>query len=116
MKALRRFVGLACLLGSAWLHAQGTLEQGTPEQGKPMAESAPRAMTVTGIAPRTNDDDPRVLYILPWQPPTLPRRPRTRLNDRAPGLKEPVDPLTLERHRYFRKTLDPDIDAAVPGQ
>lgn len=111
MKALRWFVGLACLLGSACLHAEDP-----SEQGKPTAGSAPRAMTVTGIAPRTNDDDPRVLYILPWQPPTLPRRPRTRLNDRAPGLKEPVDPLTLERHRYFRNTLDPDIDAAVPGQ
>lgn len=111
MGTIRLFLCAACLLGSDGVLAAGA----SPDDTKaPAAET--RALTVTGIAPQTNDDDPRVLYILPWQPPTLPRRPRTRLNDRAPELKQPVDPLTLERHRYFRNTLDPDIDAAVPRQ
>ncbi len=68
-------------------------------------------MTVLGIARRSDDEDPRVLTILPWQPPTLPRRPRTELPVEAPELLAPVDPLTLERHRRFRQTLDPDLDS-----
>lgn len=106
MAAIRYLTGLLCLLIPLWGFAADT----------PVADKTPetRSLTVAGIAPQTNDDDPRVLYILPWQPPTLPRRPRTRLNDKAPDLKQPVDPLTLERHRYFRNTLDPDIGAAVP--
>ncbi len=106
---------LRLMLGAAFFVASASVQSADPSPDGNVAPGAEyRALTVTGIAPRTNDDDPRVLYILPWQSPALPRRPRTRLNDRAPELKQPVDPLTLERHRYFRNTLDPDIDAAVP--
>ncbi|WP_166259748.1 hypothetical protein [Marinobacter salicampi] len=69
-------------------------------------------MVVEGIGRRSDDEDPRVLNILPWQPPTLPKRPRTELNSEAPELLSPVDPHTLERHRKFRQNLDPDLDPA----
>lgn len=71
------------------------------------------ALKVEGIESRSDDRDPRVLYILPWQPPSLPKRPRSDLNSEAPALLEPVDPVTLERHRYFRQTLDPNLGPAM---
>lgn len=71
---------------------------------------------VEGIARDSADDDPGVLYILPWQPPTLPKRPRARLEDRAPELLEPLDPVALERHRVFRQTLNPSLDSSLSVQ
>jgi len=58
----------------------------------------------------------RVLYILPWQPPTLPRRTRAELEAGNEGLLEPKDPLTLERHRKFRETLNPSLDSTLSLQ
>lgn len=85
-----------------------------PAGGTVAAEAAPsESMTVAGIARRSDDEDPRVLTILPWQAPTLPQRPRTDLADDAPELLAPADPLTLERHRRFRQTLNPDLDSTL---
>lgn len=70
-------------------------------------------ITVSGIAQRSDDEEPRVLTILPWQPPTLPKRPKTELPSDAPDLLAPRDPLTLERHRRFRQTLDPELDSTL---
>lgn len=73
-------------------------------------------LSVEGIAPLTGDDDPRVLYILPWQPPTTPRRPRAELEDDAPELLAPVDPRVFEYHRNFRETLNPYQDSSLSLQ
>lgn len=64
-------------------------------------------LTVEGISASIGEDNPRVLYILPWQAPSLPRRPRQELDDNAPALLQPVNPVTLEQHRVFRQTLNP---------
>ncbi|MBW7470022.1 hypothetical protein QQF73_08780 [Marinobacter sp. M216] len=64
-------------------------------------------LTVEGISASVGEDNPRVLYILPWQAPSLPRRPRQELEDKAPELVQPVNPITLEQHRVFRQTLNP---------
>ena len=74
------------------------------------------ALGVEGINRHTGDDDPGVLYILPWQPPTLPRRSRAELDAGSEELLEPKDPLTLERHRTFRKTLSPLLDSTISLQ
>ncbi|MEP1216083.1 MAG: hypothetical protein ABJM11_21190 [Marinobacter sp.] len=74
------------------------------------------ALTVDGITRHTGDDDPAVLYILPWQPPTLPRRTRAELEAGNDELLEPKDPLTLERHRRFRETLNPSLDSTLSLQ
>ena len=71
---------------------------------------------VEGINRHTGDDDPGVLYILPWQPPTLPRRSRAELDAGSEELLEPKDPLTLERHRTFRETLNPLLDSTLSLQ
>ncbi len=79
-------------------------------------ERSAEALSVEGITDYSRDDDPGVLYILPWQPPTLPRRPRAELDDHAPDLLEPQDPLALERHRIFRETLSPSPDSYLSAQ
>ncbi|MGF2734963.1 hypothetical protein [Marinobacter sp. DUT-1] len=70
-------------------------------------ESARATLEIAGISATTGEDEPRILFILPWQPPSLPRRPRAELEDRAPELEQPLDPMAVERHRRFRNTLDP---------
>lgn len=81
------------------------------------AADATVALGVEGINRHTGDDDPGVLYILPWQPPTLPRRSRAELVDAgSEELLEPKDPLTLERHRKFRETLNPLLDSTLSLQ
>lgn len=65
------------------------------------------ALTVEGISVQGDDDYPRVLNILPWQPPTVSRRAHDPLRLEGEGLLEPVDPEAMQRHRQFRKTLDP---------
>jgi hypothetical protein len=66
-------------------------------------------LSVDGISASLGEDEPRVLYILPWQAPSLPKRPRAKLDDTAPELMQPADPVALERHRLFRETLNPLI-------
>ena len=78
-------------------------------------------LSVEGLSASLGEDEPRVLYILPWQAPSLPRRPRADLNDEAPELVRPADPVALERHRLFRENLNPLIlsplgDSAVTAQ
>jgi hypothetical protein len=65
------------------------------------------SLSVEGISANIGEDNPRVLYILPWQTPSLPRRPRAELDSDAPQLMQPLNPLVLERHRTFRQTLNP---------
>ncbi|MEQ5814994.1 hypothetical protein J3362_05735 [Marinobacter sp. NFXS11] len=72
-------------------------------------------LAVEGISASLGEDEPRVLYILPWQAPSLPKRPRADLNDEAPELVRPVDPVVLERHRLFRENLNPLILSPAGG-
>lgn len=82
--------------------------------GQESGEPAPR-LGVEGISASLGEDEPRVLYILPWQAPSLSKRPRAELDDRAPELLAPVDPLALERHRVFRENLNPLILSPFAG-
>ena len=70
-------------------------------------QSQQNVLQVRGLSAGTGEDDPRILYILPWQTPSLPRRPRTELNQQAPELLRPVPQPVLENHRQFRETLNP---------
>ena len=72
--------------------------------GEP-AQVAP--LSVAGISASSGEDDPRILYILPWQGPSLPRRPRAELNQDLPELTQPVTANAVENHRLFRETLNP---------
>ncbi|MDX1754914.1 MAG: hypothetical protein R3175_02535 [Marinobacter sp.] len=75
----------------------------------PAEEPAHRSLGVAGISSAPGDDEPRVLHILPWQPPRVPRRPESELSSQAPELLDPINPRVFERHRKFRDTLDPNL-------
>lgn len=92
--------GLSLLLAALLLMAPVAAISGQDDQ---------RRLRVEGISASLGEDEPRVLYILPWQPPSLPTRPRAKLDDKEPELIRPVDPVALERHRLFRETLNPLI-------
>lgn len=88
----------------------------TANTDAPTTDRKTVSLAVEGITRHTGDDDPGVLYILPWQPPTLPRRSRAELDVGNDDLFEPKDPLTLERHRKFRETLNPSLDSTLSLQ
>lgn len=73
-------------------------------------------LSVEGISASAGEDEPRVLTILPWRAPTLPRQPRTELDSTAAELVQPVDPLVLERHREFRQSLGISPPGGRPGE
>lgn len=107
---------LKTVLGSLALAA--VLPTLVTAQTRPVATGGAEtvALGVEGVTRYTGDDDPGVLYILPWQPPTLPRRSRAELEAGSEELVEPEDPLTLERHRKFRETLNPLLDSTLSLQ
>ncbi len=69
------------------------------------------ALDIEGISSTSGEDNPGILYILPWQPPTLPRRTREELSTNASELLEPMDPIVFERHQNFQQSLNPVLDS-----
>lgn len=73
-------------------------------------------LSIEGISASMGENEPRVLNILPWRAPTLPRRPRAELENTAAELVQPLDPLVLEYHREFRQSLGVgDTGVAIHG-
>lgn len=87
--------------------AEGTGAEGTKGEMRSDAtlQTNPLRLSIEGISANEGEDEPRVLTILPWRAPTLPRRPRAELESSAPELVQALDPVTLERHREFRRGL-----------
>lgn len=69
------------------------------------------ALNIEGISSTSGEDNPGILYILPWQPPTLPRRSREGLSTNASELLEPMNPVVFERHQNFQQSLNPVLDS-----
>lgn len=62
---------------------------------------------VEGTSIHANEEEPRVLHIVPWQPPTLARRERTPPElSGVETLLRPIDVEAFRTHRRFRQTLD----------
>lgn len=72
-------------------------------------------LSIEDISASVGEDEPRVLTILPWRAPTLPRRPRAELQRSAPELVQPLDPVVLEQHREFRQSLGVAADPGAMG-
>ncbi|WP_100640527.1 hypothetical protein [Marinobacter salexigens] len=85
------------------------------EQAENAGSNTLARLSIEGISANVGEDEPRVLTILPWRAPTLPRRPRAELESSAPELLEPLDPLVLERHRSFRQSLGVASQGGQPG-
>lgn len=102
-------MALMALLMHAVMRSSVVLAAGgeTSESATITPATPESTFTVAGIQAHSGEDDPRILYILPWQLPTLPRRPGTTFNTELPALMAPAGSQTLENHRQFRQTLDP---------
>lgn len=95
-----RYLLIACLLPlSAGLLATASFAEA----------SSPDILRVSGVSAGAGEDNPRILYIVPWQTPSLPRRPRAELSRDAQELLQPVSEPVLENHRLFRQTLNPMV-------
>jgi hypothetical protein len=70
------------------------------------------ALSIDGISSTSGEDNPGILYILPWQPPTLPRRSRAALETNAAELLEPMDPVVFDRHQNFQQSMNPVVDSS----
>ncbi len=116
MRLYRRLTAASMILMLGPVMAFANEASNASEAVVPQAADNTVALGVEGINHHTGDDDPGVLYILPWQPPTLPRRSRAELDAGSEELLEPKDPLTLERHRTFRETLNPLLDSTLSLQ
>ncbi len=95
---------VAGALSAGSLPAWGSQPSEVSNQGQ-----AGTTLKVEGLSASIGEDSPRVLFILPWQAPTLPRRPREALPAKFPDLIEKVDPVAGERHRQFRDSLNPQM-------
>ncbi|MFE8069703.1 hypothetical protein QQM79_01470 [Marinobacteraceae bacterium S3BR75-40.1] len=76
--------------------------------GTSSVEEDRRSLTdVEGISVRASDEQPKVLNIVPWKPPTIQRRakPELRTDSVEPVIK-PIDPEAFQTHRRFRQSLD----------
>ncbi len=91
-------------------------EPGNVMRGDEVHKDETVRLSIEGISASMGEDEPRVLNILPWRAPTLPRRPRAELESTAAELVQPLDPLVLERHREFRQNLGVGgSGVAIPG-
>ncbi len=93
----------------------GAQEKPAAVQEKKAQSGSMTRLSIEGISASAGEDEPRVLTILPWQAPTLPRRPRAELESKAPELVQPLDPRVIEAHRAFRQRLDHTPADAGPG-
>ena len=103
-----------CRLAIGLLVLAGALVKPAMADPSSTDESSGSALQVAGLSASLGNDDPRVLYILPWQNPSLPRRPRAELNKQAPNLLQPSSPRVLENHRQFRDSLNPLVLEPTP--
>lgn len=94
----------------ALAQAEAESAQATPVSGSAMETLA---LSVDGISSTSGEDSPGVVYILPWQAPTLPRRTRGALEPNAAELLEPVDPVIFERHQNFQQSLNPALNPTL---
>ena len=106
--ALMALLMHAVMRSSVVLAAGGETSESATINPATITPATPEStFTVAGIQAHSGEDDPRILYILPWQLPTLPLRPGTTFNTELPALMAPAGSQTLENHRRFRQTLDP---------
>lgn len=62
---------------------------------------------IQGIAIKASDEYPKVLNIIPWQAPVMPRRGKAELSLEMDELLEPLNARASLAHQDYRKTLAP---------
>ena len=71
---------------------------------------------VEGTSVYANEEEPRILHIVPWQTPTVAQEDRRQLKiPDAEAVLQPIDVDQFRTHRQFRRTLDIlDVDRSGP--
>ncbi|MBU2875207.1 hypothetical protein [Marinobacter salexigens] len=105
---------LTVILAFAAAFSWGAAESTNEAEADDARESSVR-LSIEGISASVGEDEPRVLNILPWRAPTLPRRPSAELKGSASDLVQPLDAIVLERHRVFRQSLGGSHHGPQPG-
>ena len=59
-----------------------------------------------GISVTGSNEQPQVLYIVPWQPPTYQKRAEHPPNIELTGMLKPIEPTFHNEDYYFRKKLE----------
>ena len=99
-KTVMMLAGVLALLTS-------TVALAAADSSSTMAQERQALTEVEGISVRGSDEQPKVLHIVPWKPPTLQRRAKPELRtDSVETVLEPINPEALRTHRHFRNTLD----------
>ena len=105
---------VSMLMGALPVGAAQSAESEGAESADPNPQAGSMdtvALTVEGINATSGEDNPGVVYILPWQPPTLPRRTRDALETNADELLAPMDPAVFQNHQQFQQSLNPRLDS-----
>ena len=64
-----------------------------------------------GISITGGNEQPQVLYIVPWQPPTYQKRAEHPPNIELTGMLKPIEPTFHAEDYYFRKKLEVKVQA-----
>ena len=64
-----------------------------------------------GMSVMGSNDQPQVLYIIPWQPPTYQKRAQHPPNTELSGILKPLEPSFHKDNFHFRKKLEVKVQA-----
>jgi|GEM_PF-335437 len=104
---VRGFAAMLAGLAIPALAQPSSGDAGSAALSEPAPSDSGVSLGVEGFSAIPEDREPRVLYILPWQPPTIPERTQAELRTDFPDLMTPQDPDVLSGEIRFRQTLSP---------
>ncbi|MFD2228721.1 hypothetical protein [Alkalimarinus sediminis] len=64
-----------------------------------------------GISVTGSNEQPQVLYIIPWQPPAYQKRAQHPPNKALTGVIKPIEPAFHNEDYHFRKKLQVKVQA-----
>lgn len=75
------------------------------------AEETRKPAEFEGISVTGSNEQPQVLYIIPWQPPAYQKRAQHPPNMELSGIIKPIEPVFHNEDYHFRKKLQVKVQA-----
>lgn len=75
------------------------------------AEKVKQSSEFEGISVTGGNEQPQVLYIIPWQPPAYQKRAQHPPNIELSGIIKPIEPAFHNEDYHFRKKLQVKVQA-----
>mgnify|MGYP000285978315 CR=1 FL=1 len=75
------------------------------------AEANKQSEEFEGISVTGSNEQPQVLYIIPWQPPAYQKRAQHPPNMKLSGIIKPIEPVFHNEDYHFRKKLQVKVQA-----